>query len=116
MSHVLTPVLVVAPFVGFALSFVAKYLEDEFQQLLRIVLDSRSPLALIPALIPLQQYESYYKRRVKARFADVCHSKTNLKYYNFFQQCNYYFATIGAKYQKWILFVVTFLKNTALFC
>ena len=106
----------VALLVVSALTFVAQYLEDNLQQIFKIVIDSRS-FVLPPALVPaLQQYKSSCERPLKARFANVYWGKTHLEYYNFFQQCEDNFAISRAKDQNWVSFATIFFKDIALFC
>ena len=108
--------LVVAPLAvsGSANSSVVRYLEDDFQPILRIVLDSRSP-APVPAPAAAPHYEGPRKRPLKAWFPDIYRGKTHLECYNFFQKCEDYFATAGAMGSNRVPFAASFLKNTALF-
>ena len=111
-----TPTPAIAPLVISALSSLAQYLQDDFQQIFRTILDFRL-FALFLALAPIfQQYKNSCEKPLKTRFPDIYWSKTYLEYYNFFWQCEDHFAIAGAKSQNWILFAATFLKNTALFC
>ena len=106
---------VVAPLAasGPADSSVVRYSEDDFQRILRIVLDSR-PLAPVPTPAALH-YEGPCERLLKARFPDIYWGKTHLECYNFFQQCEDHFATAGATGSNQVPFVTTFLKDTTLF-
>ena len=119
-THAPTPaaIPVVAPLAasGSADSSVVRYLEDDLQQILRIVLDSR-PLALVPAPVvaAAPHFEGRRERPLKARFPDIYQGKTLLKCYNFFQQCEDHFATAGATGSNRVPFAATFLKDTALF-
>ena len=78
--------LVVALFAasGSANSSVVRYLKDDPQRILWIVLDSR-PLAPIPAPAAVPHYEGPHKRPLKAWFLDIYWGKTLLECYNFFQ-------------------------------
>ena len=109
---------VVAPFAasGSANSSVVRYSEDDLQQILRTVLDSK-PLAPVPAPIvaTAPHYKSPRKRSLKARFLHMYQGKTYLECYNFFQECKDHFATAGATSSNRVPFAATFLKDTALF-
>ena len=117
-SRASTPAVapVVAPFAASSPSdsSVVRYLEDDLQQILRIVLDSR-PLAPISAPATASHYEDPRERPLKAWFPDIYWDKTHLEYYNFFQQCKDHFATAGATCSNRVPFAATFLKDTALF-
>ena len=108
--------LVVAPLAasGSADSSMVRYLEDDLQQILRTVLDSR-PLAPIPAPASPPHYEGPCERFLKARFPDIYWGKTHLECDNFFQQCKDHFATAGAMGSNQVPFAAIFLKDTALF-
>ena len=114
----LTVVPVVAPLAAFgsANSFVVRYLKDDLQRILRIVLDSRSPVSF-PAVVVVAapHFESPRERLLKAWFSDIYWGKTHVECYNFFQQCKDHFTTAGATGQNGVPFAATFLKNTALF-
>ena len=99
---------------GFADSSVVRYLEDDLQRILRIVLDSR-PLAPVPAPAAALHYEGPRERPLKAWFPDIYWGKTHLECYNFFQKCEDHFATAGATGSNQVPFAATFLKDTALF-
>ena len=89
------PTSAIAPPVISALSSVAQYSEDDLQRIFRTVLHFRplaSPLVFVP-----QQYKGPCERPLKARFLNVYWGKTHLECYNFFQQCEDYFATAGVK-------------------
>ena len=82
MSHAL--ILATAPPVISAFFSMAQYLEDDFQRIVKTVLDSR-PLVCPSAPAPApQQYKGPRERPLKARFLDVYWGKIHLKYYNFF--------------------------------
>ena len=119
-TRAFTPVVVfvVAPLVIFdsADPFVIRYSKDDIKQILKIVLDLKFlvlVLALIVAAVP--HYKGSRKRALEAWFPDIYWGKTHLKCYNFFQKCKDHFATTGATGLNRVLFVATFLKNTALF-
>ena len=97
-------------------SSVAQYLKNDLQQILKTVLDFRPFVPLLAPAPACQQYKSLYKRLLKAEFLDVYWDTTHLKCYNFFQQCEDYFAIASAKSQNQVLFATTFFKNTGLFC
>ena len=116
VSFAAIPAVIVAPLLVLASSSVAQYLENDLQQILKIFLDF-GPSAPFPTLAPaFQQYKGPCESPLKARFPDVYWGKTHLKCYNFFQQCEDHFATVGAKGQNQLLFIANFLKDTALFC
>ena len=88
-THAPTPaaVPVVASLAAFgsANSFVVRYLEDDIQQILRTVLDSRSPAPVpAPVVAAAAHSEGPHERRLKARFTDIYKSKTHLECYNIF--------------------------------
>ena len=85
MSYCPTLVLVIAPPIVSASFFMAQYLENDPQQMLRTVLDSKLPPTLASAPVVAQQQESPCKRPLKARFLDIYWGKTYMEYYNFFQ-------------------------------
>ena len=107
---------IVAPLAasGPADSSVIRYSEDDFQRILRIVLDSR-PFASVLAPAAAPHYEGPRERPLKAWFPDIYWSKTHLECYNFFQQCEDHFATAGTTGSNRVPFAATFLKDTALF-
>ena len=77
---------VIAPLAasGLANSSVVRYLEDDLQRILRIVLDSR-PFTPVPAPAGAPHYKGPRERPLKAQFSDIYWGKTHLKCYNFFQ-------------------------------
>ena len=124
-TRVFTPIvaLVVAPLVifGSANSFVVRYLENDLQQIVKIILEAR-PLptpaptpVLAPVIAAFPHYERLHERPLKAHFSDIYQGKTYLKYYTFFQQCKDHFATADATGPNRVPFTATFLKDTALF-
>ena len=115
-ASIFLPTIALLVVVGFAIFSVARYLKNNLQQIFRTVLDFKPLCALALAFIVPQQYEGLWKRSLKIWSPDVYHSKTHLKYYNFFQKCKDHFTTAGAKGQNLVLFASTFFKNTALFC
>ena len=95
---------------------MARYLKNDFQQILKAVLDSRPLPASVPALVVAFHYKNPYKRPLKARFANVYQAKTHIKCDNFFQQCKDHFAIAGAMGPNRVLFTTTFLKHIDLLC
>ena len=119
-THIPTPAVapIVAPLVtsGFANSSMVRYLEDDLQQILRTVLDSR-PLALVPTFViaVAPHYKGPYDQPLKTWFPDIYWEKTYLECYNFFQQCKEHFVTAGTIGPNRVSFVTIFLKDIALF-
>ena len=110
--------IVVAPFAasGSADSFVVRYLEDDLQRILRIVLDFRLLTPVSASVVAtVLHYESQRERPLKAWFPDIYWGKTHLECYNFFQQCKNHFATANATGPNQDPFATTFLNDTALF-
>ena len=98
---------VVAPFVasGSTDSSGVRYSEDDFQRILKTVLDPRSRASIwAPVVTAAPHYKGLYERSLKAWFPDICWDKTHLEYYNFFQQCKDYFANAGAMGPNLVLF------------
>ena len=75
--------------------------------MLKIILKDNSPTF---------QQKSPCERPLKTKALDLYCGKTYIKCYNFFQQCEDYFAIVGATKLNCIFFAITFLKNQALFC
>ena len=92
-----------------------RYSEADLQRIFRTVLEAR-PLAPAPAPQPLVFPNGPRKRPLKARFSELYRGKTNMECYNFIQQCEDYFATVGAKRPNRVPFAATFLQKQALFC
>ena len=113
-TPVVPPVVATLAASGSANFSVFKYSEDDFQRIFRTVLDSR-PLASVPAPAAASHYERSRERPLKAWFPDIYRNKTHLECYNFFQQCEDYFATASAMGSNRVPFAATFLKDTALF-
>ena len=110
--------LIIAPLVasGSADSSVIRYSEDDLQQILKTVLDSRSLApVLAPVIAAAPHYEGLRERPLKAWFPDIYWSKTHLECSNFFQQCKDHFAIAIATGPNQVSFAATFLKNTAMF-
>ena len=101
---------------------MVKYLENDFQRIVKTILKARllsfSALGLVPAFIiaAALHYKGLYERFLKAWFPNIYWDKTHLKCYNFVQKYKDHFATAGATGLNQVLFVATFLKDTALFC
>ena len=84
---------VVALFVTFGSvdSFVVKYLEDNLQQIARIIFETKSLLFPVPAPVPAPvvtstpHYEGPRERPLKAWFSNIYQGEMHLECYNFFQ-------------------------------
>ena len=113
-------IALLVPF-GSANSFVVRYLEDDHLRIVRTIFEARplllSALVSVPAFVvsTALHYEGPRERPVKARFLHVYWGKTHIKCYNFFQQCKDHFGIAGTTGPNRVLFMATFLKNTALF-
>lgn len=83
-------------------SSMPNYSKDEFQRILKAVLEARTP-AIAASLL-----KDPRERPLKARLPDVYRGKIHLEYYNFCQQCKNHFATAGAKALNRIFFVTLF--------
>ena len=81
---------------------IPKYSENNLQRILKAVLESRAP-TLAPAVSETP------REKLKARSPDVYHRKYYIDCYNFCQQCEDYFATIGATGPTRIPFAASFL-------
>ena len=64
---------------------MTRYLEDDVQQIFRIVLDFRLH-TFLPTLALALHYKGLYEKLLKAQFLDIYCGKTYLECYNFFQQ------------------------------
>ena len=73
----------IAPFINSAPSSVAKYLEDDFQQILKTVFDFRPPASFM-AFALVSHHKDFCEKPLKARFPDNYRNKTYIEYYNFF--------------------------------
>ena len=98
-----------------AATSVPKYSEDDLQWIFKAVLEARAPApALVPALAPVV-FEVPWKK-LKARFQDVYYGKFHMNYYNFYQQCEDYFAIADATGLTQIPFAAFFLWDRISFC
>ena len=97
VSCVSIPATAITPPVIFPLFSIAQQLENDFQQILRTILNSRPHVLLLAPAPTLQKYKSLHERWLNAWFLDVYWGKTHLECYNFFQQYEDHFATTGAK-------------------
>ena len=80
--------------------FIAKYIEEDPQQILKAVLEAQVPTSNKP-----------HEKLLKARLPNVYCSKSHIECYNICQQCEDHFATAGAKCFNRILFATSFLYN-----
>lgn len=69
-----------------------------------------------PLGLSLQKRIIISKDKLKAKFPNVYYGKTHMKYYNFCQQYENYFAIIGAIETNCILFAAFFLWDWINFC
>lgn len=86
--------------VGFFGPFIAKYMEENLQKILKTVLKACAPLSDRPCKKPL-----------KVRSLDVYYNKFHIEWYNFYQQCKDHFATAKTKSLNHIFFAAFFLHN-----
>ena len=85
---------------------VAKYSKNNLQRTLRTVLEAQTPA---PASAPAPATSKKPQNKpLKARSPDIYCGKSHMDCYNFCQQCEDYFATIGATKANQILFTVFF--------
>ena len=82
---------------------IPKYSKDDLQQILKAVLEAQAPtptptliLALAPAPVLAHIVVETPWEKLKARSPDVYHDKSQMNCFNFYQQYEDYFATIGA--------------------
>ena len=97
-----------------AANSVPKYSEDDLQQILKAVLEARVPvpvLAPAPALVLAPVVSEVPREKLKACSLDVYRGKSHMDYYNFCQQCENYFATVGAMGPTQIPFATSFLRD-----
>ena len=91
---------IVDPGAGSVRLFVAKYTEEDLQQILKAVLEAQVPASNEPC-----------EKSLKTRSPDVYCDKSHMEYYNFCQQCEDHFATTGAKGPNRIFFAAFFLHD-----
>ena len=71
-TPVVVPVVALLATSGSAYSSVIRYLEDDFQQILRTVLDSRPPTSVAANVVAVVPHsEGLCERLLKARFPDI---------------------------------------------
>ena len=80
---------------------VLKYSEDDLQKIFKAVLEARAPVpAPVPVPAPAPALASIVAEapweKLKARSPDLYREKSHMDCYNFCQQCEDYFATVGA--------------------
>ena len=93
---------------------ISKYSEDDLQRILKAVMEAQAPVpvpALAPALVPAPVVSEMPRKKLKARFPDVYRGKSHMDCYNFYQQCEDYFATAKAMRPTRILFAMSFLRD-----
>ena len=96
---------------------VPKYSKDDLQRILKAVLKARAlSFALIsaPALARIVAETPWEK--LKACSPDVYCEKSYIDCYNFYQQCEDYFAIAGAMGPTQTLFATSFLWDRISFC
>ena len=94
-----------------AVNSTARYLEADFQQIFRTVLETRPPVfAPQPLVFP----EGPCERPLKAKFPELYCDKTYMECYNFIQQCEDHFAIARAKKPNRMPFGASFLQKQAL--
>ena len=87
---------------------VSKYSENDLQRIFKAIPEAQAPvLALGLALIVT---ETLWKK-LKACSLDVYRGKSHMNCYNFYQQCENYFATAGTMESTWILFATIFVQD-----
>ena len=89
-----------------AIISVPKYSEDDLQRILKVILEA---WALAPAPAPASVVFEVPREKLKARSTDVYCKKFHMDCYNFYQQCEDYFATAGATGPTRIPFATSFL-------
>ena len=87
---------------------VPKYFEDDLQRIFKAVLEAQAPA---PAPAPAPVVSEVPREKLKARSSDIYRGKSHMDSYNFCQQCEYYFAIVGAMGPTWIPFAASFLRN-----
>ena len=85
---------------SFAEPPVAKYIKRDLQKIFGTVLKARAPSS-----------DGTCEKPLKTRLPDVYCSKSHIECYNFCQQCEDHFATVGAKSSNHILFAAFFLHD-----
>ena len=89
---------------------IPKYSKDDLQRIFKTVLEAWVPaLAPAPAPVPAPVVFKVPQEKLKARSSDVYGGKSHIDCYNFCQQCENYFATIGVTESTQILFATSFL-------
>ena len=85
---------------------VPKYSKNDLQRIFKAVLEART-LALTFAPAPI--ISKVPRKKLKAFSPDVYCRKSHIDCYNFCQQCEDYFAIVGAMEPTQILFTTSFL-------
>ena len=95
---------------------VSIYIKNDLQQIFKTILEAGGP-ALAPALAPVPATsEEPWDKLLKARSPDVYYEKSHMDCYNFCQQWENYFVTVGAIGANRIFFATSFLKDRISFC
>ena len=89
-----------------AATSVPKYSKDDLQRIFKAVLEARAPA---PASTPI--VSEMPREKLKARSPDVYRGKSHMDCYNFCQQYEDYFATVGATVANRIPFAASFLRD-----
>lgn len=87
--------------------WVLKYTEDNFQRILKTVLESRTPVP--------KNFDEPRKKPLKARAPDVYRSKSHIDCYNFIEQCKDHFVMFEPRDLNQVFFAATYLNDQALF-
>ena len=96
------PLVAIVPVVA---TNVPKYFEEKLAEIIMTVLEAQ---ALASTLAPAPIISEVLRDKLKAHSPDVYHEKFHMDCYNFCQQCEDYFATIGATEPTQIPFAVSF--------
>ena len=89
-----------------------RYLKSNLQQIFKTVVEARPPAFALKVLVFLN---GPCERSLKVSFPELYRGKTHIKYYNFIEQCEDYFATAKVKRPNRIPFAATFFWKQALF-
>ena len=92
---------------------IPKYSKDNLQRILKAVLEVRT---LAPALALALATSAEPQNKLKAFAPDVYCEKFHMDCYNFYQQCEDYFATVRATGPTQILFAAFCFQNRISFC
>ena len=105
-----------------AATSILKYSENDLQRILKAILEAKalvpapaSVSALVPTSVPAPTLAPIVaetpQEKLKARSPDVYHGKSHMDCYNFRQQCEDYFATVGAMRATRITFAASLLRD-----